>query len=183
MAEEEYLDEAWPTGPQLLPKEPYLRAKVHFGVAYISQVFIYFIGFLLSGRNVHHYLVLVQTLQTVSKLYEPNNEGQEKIVEEVHEKLKILEDGVKKFYFPEGSPVHIDAEKLGILDIMVFATFGGYKAQEQVLGVKIIDAEQTPLIFSWLQAPNEVSVIKESAVPHDHLVGLRQFLTQSAGSQ
>ncbi|CDP21860.1 unnamed protein product [Coffea canephora] len=123
------------------------------------------------------------TLQTVSKLYEPNNEGQEKIVEEVHEKLKILEDGVKKFYFPEGSPVHIDAEKLGILDIMVFATFGGYKAQEQVLGVKIIDAEQTPLIFSWLQAPNEVPVIKESAVPHDHLVGLRQFLTQSAGSQ
>ncbi|XP_027124377.1 glutathione S-transferase U10-like [Coffea arabica] len=118
-----------------------------------------------------------QILQTISKLYEPENEGNEKIVEEVHEKIKILEDGVKEFYFPEGCPVDISAEKLGILDIMVFATFAGYKAQEQVLGVKVVDAEKTPLIYSWLQALNEVPVIKESAVPHDHLVGLFQFLT------
>lgn len=156
----EYLDEVWTTGPQLLPKEPYVRAKVRFWVAYIQQI-----------------------LQTMSKVFEPNNDGKDKIVEEVHEKITNFENGVKEFYFPDGCPVNISAEKLGLLDIMVFATFSSYKAQEQVLGVKAVDAEKTPLIFSWLQALNELPVIKESAVPHDRLVGLLQFLAQSAGSQ
>ena len=37
----EYIDETWPSGPQLLPKDPYQRAKVRFWAAYIQQVFIF----------------------------------------------------------------------------------------------------------------------------------------------
>ncbi|XP_027122334.1 glutathione S-transferase U9-like [Coffea arabica] len=154
----EYIDETWPSGPQLLPKDPYQRAKVRFWAAYIQQL-----------------------LTSMARLFNDGKEAQGKALEEVHEKLRNLEDGVKEFYFPEGSisPDHVLAEKLGILDIMMSATLGPFKAHEEAFNVKILDPEKNPLIFSWVQALIQLPVVKQTAPPHDNYVGLLQFLKQS----
>ncbi|CDP21994.1 unnamed protein product [Coffea canephora] len=154
----EYIDETWPSGPQLLPKDPYQRAKVRFWAAYIQQL-----------------------LTSMARLFNDGKEAQGKALEEVHEKLRNLEDGVKEFYFPEGSisPDHVLAEKLGILDIMMSATLGPFKAHEEAFNVKILDPEKNPLIFSWVQALIQLPVVKQTAPPHDKYLGLLQFLKQS----
>ncbi|XP_027126623.1 glutathione S-transferase U9-like [Coffea eugenioides] len=152
----EYLDEVWSTGPQLLPKEPYQRANFRFWAAYIQQL-----------------------LESIFKLFNADKEAHEKPLQEVHEKLRNLEDGVKEFYFPEGSPNHISAENLGILDVMLVSVLGPFRAKEEAFSVKILDPEKNPLIFSWIQALIELPLVKEVVPPHDKMVGVLQFLKQS----
>jgi len=56
---------------------------------------------------------------------------------------------------------------------------GVYRAQQEVLGKKILDAEKHPLIFPWVAALMELPVIKEHVHPHDKLVNfLRMFLRE-----
>ncbi|CDP20460.1 unnamed protein product [Coffea canephora] len=152
----EYIDETWPSGTKLLPQEPYQRAKFRFWAAYIEQL-----------------------LDSVAKLFNTEKAAQGKALEEVHEKLRILEDGVKEFYFVEKSPDHVHAEKLGMLDIMMVGHLVAFKAQEEVLGVKIIDPEKNPFIASWIQALIQLPMVKETLPPHDNMVGLLQFVKQT----
>ncbi|CDP20459.1 unnamed protein product [Coffea canephora] len=149
----EYIDETWQNGPHLLPKDPYERARVRFWVAYIHQL-----------------------LDSMAKLYTPDKEAQEKALKEVHEKLRVLEDGMKE-NFPGGSP-DVRAKKLEILDIMMIATVGSFKTHEEALGVQILHPERNPLTFSWVQALNELPVVKESNPPYEKLIALLQSLKE-----
>ncbi|XP_027122337.1 glutathione S-transferase U10-like [Coffea arabica] len=151
----EYIDETWPNEPQFLPKESYLRAKVRFWAAYIQQV-----------------------QDSIAQLFNANKEEVGKALAEVHEKLRTLEDGVKDLYFPEGIPDHIQSEKLGMLDAMMVALLGAFKAQDDISGVKIIDPAKNPPVFSWVQALYRLPVVKETIPPHDKLVGFLQYLKQ-----
>lgn len=100
-----------------------------------------------------------------------DGEAQEKHIKELFEKLKLLEEGMKG-YFPNGIRIPVDSENLRLLDILVCATFGSYKVQEEILGKKIIHPEKYPLIFSWVTALNEVAVVKEVNPPHAKLLRL-----------
>ncbi|TXG50478.1 hypothetical protein EZV62_023002 [Acer yangbiense] len=91
-------------------------------------------------------------------------EAQEKAIEEAYEKMEILEKGIKEF-FPDGAP-KIDGQNLGLLDIMVSAVLGTQKANEQVQGVKIVDPERFPLMFSWVHQLNELPLMKQVFPPH-----------------
>ena len=100
-------------------------------------------------------------------------EAQEKASKELYEMLKLLEEGMKNL-FPNGFPC--DGKNMGLLDILLCVTLGPYKAQEEVFGVKIIDPEKTPLIFSWVNAVIEIPVVKEVSPPYENLVEvLRNF--------
>ncbi|KAL6319004.1 hypothetical protein AAG906_001477 [Vitis piasezkii] len=55
-----------------------------------------------------------------------------------------------------------------------------HKVQEVVLGVKFIDPEKYPLVYSWLTALTELAVVKELRPPHEKLVEILQFVRQSA---
>ena len=114
---------------------------------------------------------LYETMLTVMKAA---GEAQEKAIKELLEKLQVLEEGMKDF-FPNVAP-SITHRSIGILQNLL----GPYKFQEEVLGIKIIDPEKTPLIFSWLTAINELTLVKELAPPQDKTVALLKFVRENA---
>ncbi|KAK8537580.1 hypothetical protein V6N13_096603 [Hibiscus sabdariffa] len=152
----EYIDETWKIGPQLLPQDPYRRAKVRFWASFI-----------------HHQLY--ETMLTVMKTA---GEAQEKAINQVSEKLQVLEEGMQEFY-PNEVP-SITTQNMGILEILICCLLGPYKLQEQVLGIQIINPERTPLIFSWLTAINQVPLVKESAPAEEKTLALLKFVRDIA---
>lgn len=88
-----------------------------------------------------------------------DGETQEKAVKELYEKFTVLEEGTKELFSVGFSS--FDGKNLGFLDILMCTSFGTYKIQEEVLGVKVIDPEKNPLIFSWVTALCELPVVKE----------------------
>ncbi|KAJ0048080.1 hypothetical protein Pint_15203 [Pistacia integerrima] len=97
-------------------------------------------------------------------------EAKEKAVEEVFEKMEVLEKGMREL-FPDGAPI-IDCKNLGFLDIVMITTFGCYKANEEAFSVKVLDPDKYPLMFSWVQNLSDLPVCKEVIPPHDKLVNL-----------
>ncbi|KAJ9677413.1 hypothetical protein PVL29_022411 [Vitis rotundifolia] len=95
-----------------------------------------------------------------NKIITSDGEAQEKATKDLFEKLTVLEEGMKEF-FPGGTP-SINGENLGLLDVLMCALFGPYRAHEEVLGMKMIDPERNPLLFSWVMAITELPVVKES---------------------
>ncbi|XP_019262782.1 PREDICTED: glutathione S-transferase U9-like [Nicotiana attenuata] len=54
----------------------------------------------------------------------------------------------------------IRREDPGVLDIMMVATLKDFKAQEKVLGLKILDPEKSPLIYTWVTTLLEQALVK-----------------------
>ncbi|KAM5570738.1 hypothetical protein ABKV19_011398 [Rosa sericea] len=153
----EYIDETWKTGPQLLPEDPYKRSQIRFWASYMQQV--------------SEAMVLV--IKTIG-------EAQEKAIKEVSEKVKLLEAGLKGL-FPDGIPsVHEYSKNVTLLDLVILAHFGGYEAQEEVLGLKLIDSEKTPLVVSCITALIEIPAVKESLNPLEKVVAFLKFFRENA---
>ncbi|KAL6318503.1 hypothetical protein AAG906_000581 [Vitis piasezkii] len=153
----EYIEETWKNGPKILPEDPYERAKVRFWASFI------------------HHQQLFDSMVSAAK---SSGEAHEKAMKEAFEKLTVFEEGMKDF-FPSGTP-HFEDENIGFLDIVLCSLFGAHKAQEEAHGLKIIDPERHPLVYSWVTALNEVPAVKESLPPHDKMVALIQFLRRNA---
>ncbi|KAK3440199.1 hypothetical protein EUGRSUZ_B00499 [Eucalyptus grandis] len=152
----EYIDETWTEGPRLLPQDPFERAKVRFWAGFLQQ----------------------QLFEAMFPVIKTDGEAQERAVKEVHEKLKVLEEGIKGSY-PEGSPF-VNGDSVGLLDIVVCSILGSHKVQEEVLGIKFLDPEKYPRVTSWVTALTELPLVKEAAPPHEKMVGLLQFLRARA---
>ncbi|CAN1262707.1 Glutathione S-transferase U10 [Linum perenne] len=60
------------------------------------------------------------------------------------------------------------------------SSFGQDDMQEEVMGVKIMDLEKTPLVCSWLEAIREVPEVREVAPPREKLVPLYKFIRMNA---
>ncbi|KAA8542423.1 hypothetical protein F0562_023441 [Nyssa sinensis] len=142
---EEELSNKSPLLLKLLPDDPYERAKVRFWASYLQQL-----------------------LDSIGKAITSDEEARERTLKEVFEKLNVVEKGMKDF-FPGGSPI-IRSENMGLYDILIVAIFGPYRAQEEVLGVKILDPERNLLLLSWVTALNELPVVKEGTPPREKLV-------------
>lgn len=153
----EYVDETWKNGPPLLPQNPYSRAQVRFWVSFIRD----------------------QLYKTMFAVIQTQGEEQEKAVEELLEKLGVLEDGLKEF-FPNIGNLSFGNGDMGLLDIAMGVVFGPYRVQEQVAGVKIIDPDKTPLIFSWLNAISKHPVVVDSTPPLDKMVAMLKIFRQNA---
>ncbi|XWS51124.1 hypothetical protein CRYUN_Cryun12cG0149800 [Craigia yunnanensis] len=126
-----------------------------------------------NGKPIAESL-LFESMLTVVKT---DGEAQEKAIKELLGKLEVLEEGMKEF-FPDGNPC-VGSDNIELLDLVMLSLFGAHKIQEEVLGIKIIDPEKTPLIFSWLTAINELPLVKESTPPHDNLVGILKFVREN----
>ncbi|XP_059295023.1 glutathione S-transferase U10-like [Lycium ferocissimum] len=148
----EYIDEIWKIGSLILPEDPHERARVRFWANFIDQ----------------------HVLLSVAKIWKSTGEEQEKAQEEVLEKMRILEEGMKS------TNLEICANDLGLLQILLLSTFGSFKAYEEVLGVKVLVQENTPLLYSCVTSLNELPVVKEICPPHDMLVALLNIYRQNA---
>ncbi|KAI4343870.1 hypothetical protein L6164_011168 [Bauhinia variegata] len=96
---------------------------------------------------------------------------------ELDEKQALIENGMKNF-FPNGNPC-VDDNNAGLLEIAFFMCFGTYnKAIEEVLGIKLIDPEKFPLLFSSLLAITELRAVKELTPPRQKVIDLLQFVRQ-----
>ncbi|PON57368.1 Glutathione S-transferase, C-terminal-like [Parasponia andersonii] len=96
---------------------------------------------------------VLSLLETFSLVFFSYRETQEKAVKELYKKFRLFEEGIKGIS-PDGfSP--FDGKSLGLLDILMCTSL------EESLGVKVIDPEKNPLIFSWVTALCEISVVKE----------------------
>ncbi|XWS51127.1 hypothetical protein CRYUN_Cryun12cG0150100 [Craigia yunnanensis] len=109
---------------------------------------------LLRYNPVHKKL-----FEAIGRVITGNGVAQEKNTNELAQQMDVFEEEVKK-NFPEGSE-GIQNENIGLLDILLSATFSPYKAQEEIAGVKILDPERHPFIYSWVTNLNQVPVMKE----------------------
>ncbi|CAN0901649.1 Glutathione S-transferase U9 [Linum grandiflorum] len=153
----EYIDETWSTStPRLLPQDPYQRSKIRFWADFIQR----------------------QLFEKMLECMKLEGEAQEKAVEVVEEKLKVFEAGLKQDML--GGGTGINRESVGFLEIVMCSCFGQYDLQEEVIGVKIMDPEKTPLVCSWLKAIREVPEVKQVAPPREKVVSMLQFIRNKA---
>lgn len=101
-----------------------------------------------------------------------SGDTQEKAINEFFEKLEPLEEGLKGL-FPEGCP-YVDSKNVGLLDILMCGLCGPYRVEEEVVGLKVIDPQKFPIVFSWVKALSHVPEIMELTPPHDKLVAALQ---------
>ncbi|KAF7838457.1 glutathione S-transferase U9-like [Senna tora] len=116
--------------------------------------------------------------QAMIAVFKTEGEAQEKAINDMYEKLTLLENGMKD-YFPDGKPC-VDDNNAGLLDIIFCTVFGPYKVHEEVVGMQFIDSDKFPVLFSWLMAVVELQVAKELSPPHEKVVQLLQFIRHSA---
>lgn len=109
-------------------------------------------------------------------LVKTEGETQQKVLNKILELLKVLDEGLKGFY-PDGT-TNINNENLGLLDIIGGSVFCPIKATEDFLGVKIIDPEKTPLVYSWVETLKGLSLVKETIPPYDKLLQIVSYYKQ-----
>lgn len=97
--------------------------------------------------------------EAIFVVFKSQGKEQAGAIEQVHEKLKLLEEGIKGC-FPGGSPT-INGDSMGLLDITMCSIFGPHKVQEEVLDVRFIDPEKYPFVSSWVKSMTELPLVKE----------------------
>lgn len=108
-----------------------------------------------------------------------SEEALEKAVKELREKLKVLEDNGLKSLLGDGSPF-VNGEEIGYVDIAMWSVMGAYKIHEEVLGIKIVDQDETPTVFSWLKRLIEHPLAKDIMPSKEKIVGLLQYVRNNA---
>ncbi|XP_058195244.1 glutathione S-transferase U10-like [Rhododendron vialii] len=148
----EYIDEVWKeNGHQLLPQDPCTRAKVRFWANFLHQ----------------------QLFAPMLPVITTEGEAQAKAIKEEIDALKVVEEGMLEF-FPT-KPITSE-DQLGLLDIVICSVLGYSKAIEEVIGVKLVDPERNPLVFSWVEALIELPAVKEIRPSHEKSVAFIHFI-------
>ncbi|WRX15622.1 Glutathione S-transferase [Theobroma cacao] len=81
---------------------------------------------------------------------------------------QVLEEGVKDIY------------NVGYLDFLICSVFSFRSAMEKVLGIKILDSEKTPLLYSWVTKLNDLALVKETIASHEKLVEVLKVVREKA---
>lgn len=181
----EYIEETWKNhGPALLPQDPYERAQLRFWADFINKQvlmsFSLFIHFLpLTGFGL---VWFVQLFEASVKVVMAAGEALEKAIKDLREKLKVVEEhGVKRLLGDGGGPL-ANGQEVGFVDIVMWSVLGAYKIHEEVLGVKIIDEEETPGVASWLNSLIHHPLTKDILPSKDKVVGLLQYVRHRASN-
>lgn len=118
---------------------------------------------------------LFQLIEVMSRVRSQDGEAQAKSVQEGREKFKVLEDGLKK-HFPNKTIREND--DVGLLDIIIIASFDAHKVYHETIGVEIINPVNTPTLYNWIERLQELTVMKESQMPRDRLVNFLRISRQ-----
>lgn len=124
--------------------------------------------------------IRVQVLESCMKLLTTEGADQSRAHEEMFQNMDVLEEGMRSLASRDFSSKN--RENLDLLDIMIVATLGVFRAQEESLGLKILDKERHPLIYEWVAALIEVDVVKEVTPQHDAVVSFLQHFKRIANN-
>ncbi|GAV63860.1 GST_C_2 domain-containing protein/GST_N_3 domain-containing protein [Cephalotus follicularis] len=136
----EYIEETWPHNP-LLPEDPYERAMARFWAKFSDDKSHSFAAFFLA-----------------------DGEGQEKAIQESVEVLKTIEEGGlgdKKFF---------GGNEIGLADLAFGWLPFGFGVMEELVGVKLLDADKFPRLHAWIDNFRNHPVIKETLSDPDKLL-------------
>ncbi|KAA8538143.1 hypothetical protein F0562_027751 [Nyssa sinensis] len=136
----EYIDETWQQN-QLLPQDPYERADARFWAKFFDE----------------------KCVPAIMGAFSKVGEEQEKCVKEARENLKTLESGLKGKRFFGG-------ETIGFVDISVPWIGIWARFVEEIVDIKLIDAETFPLLNAWFQHVLEIPILRECVPPQDKLL-------------
>ena len=123
----EYIDEAFPSGPSILPTDPHDRAIQRFWASYIDDK--WFPRF--------HDVVQTQSEETRAAA-----------IEEVKEGLVLLEDAFEKC--SKGKPF-FNGDTIGYLDIAFGCIVGWLHATGRMFNVVWLNQEKTPNLLAWAE--------------------------------
>lgn len=132
----EYIEETWKHNP-LLPEDPYERAKARFWAKFVDDKCVPGIFGTFAKVGVE----------------------QQKIAKEARENLKILEDELgKKRFFGDA--------KIGFMDVTSAWIICWAQIVEEVVDIRLIDAEEMPSLVSWFQNVLEAApILDKKRVP------------------
>ncbi|MCL7047997.1 hypothetical protein MKW94_017429 [Papaver nudicaule] len=142
----EYIEEMWPEKYSLLPKDPYEKSIARFWIRLIEEkgTSSLFNFFYKSGEE--HEIAKKELLEILKTT----------------EKHSGIGDADKKFFGGE----NINAVDLAFSSLAVWLG-----AVEEVLGVKILEANEFPRFHEWTGRFKQVPVIKDNFPSFDELVG------------
>ncbi|GAA0140372.1 transferase [Lithospermum erythrorhizon] len=123
----QYIDEAWSSGPQILPSDPHDRAIARFWAAYIDDKWFPSVRAIGSA---------------------PNDEERNAAIGQLQEGLALLEDAFKKI---SNGKKFFGGDNIGYLDIALGCNLGWVRVIENMNNVKLFDEEKTPCLFKWAQ--------------------------------
>ncbi|KAK4481854.1 hypothetical protein RD792_012765 [Penstemon davidsonii] len=133
----QYIDDAWPIGPSLLPSDAYDRALARFWAAYTDDKWYPLIKMLRQAEG---------------------KEEKEAIIAKLAEGLILLEDafvicGKGKDYF--------GGENIGYIDIVLGSSLAWLRVTEIVVGVQLLDQTRTPGLAKWAERVISNDVFKD----------------------
>ncbi|KAL4179994.1 hypothetical protein AMTRI_Chr13g122970 [Amborella trichopoda] len=138
----EYISETWPESPNLLPQNPYDKARVRFWVDYFEKK---------------------PSLQRRTEM--------ERTVAVIRENLKVFEDGLLRDYGGE-NPFFNGENNPGLLGLVVGSFSTWYKVMGEIAGPKLIEEEKTPAFSSWLSAVCNVEVVREKQLEYGKVLAV-----------
>ncbi|XP_043721407.1 probable glutathione S-transferase [Telopea speciosissima] len=138
----EYIEETWPENP-LLPKDPYERAIARFWIKFLEDKTPIIYAFYLSVPG----------------------EEQDKAIRDCLEMLRTIEEhGLK-----EDKKKFFCGNKIGLTDLVFGWMAYQWEVMEEIVGVKLMEANSFPRLHTWAENFKSVSVIKENLPDRDRL--------------
>ncbi|XAR64972.1 Glutathione transferase [Bertholletia excelsa] len=123
----QYIDEAWNSGPSILPSDRYDRAIARFWVAYIEE----------------KWYPLVKEVRAAQ-----GDEALREASERVVEGLVVLEKAFEKI---SKGKSFFGGENIGYIDLALGCYLGWLRATEEMNGVKLFHGENTPRLAEWAE--------------------------------
>lgn len=151
----QYVDEAWSSGPSILPSDPYDRAIARFWAAYIDDKWFPSLSGLAKAQG---------------------EEAKKAAMDQVLEGFLLLEEAFGKC--SKGKDF-FGGDRIGYLDIALGCFLGWLRVSEKMNGVELLDAAKTPGLVGWADKFCGDDAVKDVMPETDKLAEFAKILFQA----
>ncbi|KAE9612136.1 hypothetical protein Lal_00022231 [Lupinus albus] len=138
----EYIDEIWPHN-SLVPSHPYDRAQSRFWVKYADETF-----------------------PAVVALFRSNgDEEKEKAIVDIREHFRVVEEHC----FDDENKI-LGRDTINIVDLAFGSIINFIVILDDIIQVKVLEAEKFPSLDSWFNNFKNIPIIKENLPNHEKMI-------------